>query len=79
MNSRKATVTQACTDRTLAFKVRGRLPPKNAMPAPNTARISTHNSMEPSWLPHTPVTLNSIGLSECELAMTLRTEKSDTT
>ena len=32
--------------------------------APKRPRISTHSSIEPSWLPHTPVTLKSSGFAE---------------
>ena len=31
--------------------------PNSATSAPNSARISTHSSIEPSWLPHTLVNL----------------------
>ena len=54
MNSRKATAMPACTASTLARSVRGRLVPNRATAAPNSARISTHSSIEPSWFPHTP-------------------------
>ncbi len=57
MKARKATAMAACTESTLARSVAGRLPPKRATPAPNTARMSTHSSIEPSWFPHTPDTL----------------------
>ena len=40
-----------------AFSVAGRLPPNTATSAPNSARISTQSSIEPSWLPHTLVIL----------------------
>ena len=35
----------------------GRLLPKAATRPPASARIATHSSIEPSWLPQTPVTL----------------------
>ena len=47
----------ACTDRTRARSRGGRLSPKTAAAAPNSARISTHSSIEPSWFPQTPLTL----------------------
>ena len=49
-----ATAIEACTLSTLAFSVGGRLRPKAATAAPNSARISTHSTIEPSWFPHTP-------------------------
>ena len=51
MNSRNAAVTQPCTDSTVALSVCGRRPPKIATRAENSTRISTHRSIEPSWLP----------------------------
>ncbi len=42
---------------TSALSLSGRLAPKAATIAPNSARISTHSSIEPSWFDHTPVTL----------------------
>ena len=39
---------------TRARSVSGRLAPNSATAAPNTARISAHRSMLPSWFPHTP-------------------------
>ena len=54
MKARKVTAMPACTESTLARRVAGRLLPKRATAAPNTARISTHRSIEPSWFPHTP-------------------------
>ena len=42
-------------------------------------RISTHNNIEPSWLPQAPATLYKIGFSACELFATSFTEKSDLT
>ena len=56
-NDRKPTAIQAWTDSTRARKVGGRLRPKPATAAPKMARISTQSTMEPSWLPHTLVTL----------------------
>ena len=57
MNRMKATAIHDCTASTLAFSVSGRLPPNTATSAPNSARIRTHNSIEPSWFPHTPLIL----------------------
>jgi len=33
------------------------VPPNSATSAPNSARISTHKSIEPSWFPQTPLIL----------------------
>ena len=54
MNSRNATAIEACTASTLARRVRGKFVPNSATAAPNSARISTHSSIEPSWFPQTP-------------------------
>ncbi len=54
---RKPIAIQAWTESTRARSVGGRLRPNAATAAPNMARIRTQRSMEPSWLPHTPVTL----------------------
>ena len=40
-------------------------------------RISTHNNIEPSWLPQAPATLYRMGFSACELFATSFTEKSE--
>ena len=39
--------------------------------------MSTHNNIEPSWLPQAPATLYKIGFSACELFATSFTEKSE--
>ena len=39
--------------------------------------MSTHNNIEPSWLPQAPATLYKMGFSECELFATSFTEKSE--
>ena len=39
--------------------------------------MSTHNNIEPSWLPQAPATLYKMGLSACELFATSFTEKSE--
>ena len=39
--------------------------------------MSTHNNIEPSWLPHAPATLYKTGFSKCELFATNFTEKSE--
>jgi hypothetical protein len=57
MKAMKATPTAAWTDSTRARKRSGRLPPNHAAIAPNSARISTQRSIDPSWFPQTPVTL----------------------
>ena len=41
--------------------------------------ISTHNSNEPSWPPHTADTLNSMGKSELECPAMYLMEKSSVT
>ena len=51
------TYTGACTANTVALKLAGMLRPNAATNAPNTVRMSTHNSIEPSWFPHTLVNL----------------------
>jgi hypothetical protein len=79
MNRMNATAIEDCTVSTLALNRAGRLAPKRATSAPNTLRMSTHNSMEPSWLPHRPLSLYTSGLAECEFSNTLTTEKSDRT
>jgi hypothetical protein len=48
MNSRNPTAIIACTDRTRAFSVGGRLAPKSAIIAPNRARMNTQSSIDPS-------------------------------
>ena len=79
MNSRKPTPIRPWIASTRALRVGGRLRPNQATRAPNRARISTHRTIEPSWFPHTPVTLYSIGLAEWLLATTFDTVKSETT
>jgi len=54
MKARKPTPISACTPSTRARKESGRLLPNSATAAPNSARISAHRSIEPSWFPHTP-------------------------
>ena len=39
--------------------------------------MSTHNNIDPSWLPQAPATLYKIGFNECELFATSFTEKSE--
>jgi hypothetical protein len=48
MNRKNAAPTMPWTDSTLACRVAGRLRPNAATRAPNSVRISTHNSIEPS-------------------------------
>ncbi len=48
MKRMKATEIQAWTARTLAFSVSGRLRPKTATSALNSARISSQSIIEPS-------------------------------
>ena len=47
----------ACTDNTRALSVTGRLSPNQLAQAPNSVRIKSHKSIEPSWFPQTPATL----------------------
>ena len=54
MKARKATPIEACTASTRALSRGGKPPPNQAAIAPNSARISTQSSIEPSWLPQTP-------------------------
>ena len=42
-------------------------------------KTRSHNNIDPSWFPHTPVILYNNGFDECELLKTLRFEKSDMT
>ena len=79
MNSRKPTPIMPWMPSTRAFSVGGRLRPKPATMAPNIARISTQRTIEPSWFPHTPEILYSIGLAEWLFCTTLETVKSLTT
>ena len=39
--------------------------------------MSTHNNIEPSWLPQAPATLYKMGFNTCELFATSFTEKSE--
>ena len=39
--------------------------------------MSTHNNIEPSWLPQAPATLYKMGFNACELFATSFTEKSE--
>ena len=48
MKSMKATPIQACTASTFTFSVSGRLVPKTATMALNSARISNQSIIEPS-------------------------------
>ena len=57
MKSRKPAPIIACTREHARAQRGGRLSPNNATAAPNSDRISTHSSIEPSWLPQTPVIL----------------------
>ncbi len=70
INARKATPIAAWTESTRARRRGGRLPPNHAAMAPKSATISTQSSIEPSWLPHVPLILYSIGLAEWLLATT---------
>ena len=48
MKSRKATPIEPWTASTRDLSSSGRLPPKSATPAPNSARIKTQRTIEPS-------------------------------
>ncbi len=54
MNSRNTAVMAACTPRVLARSNGGTELRASATTAPNSARISTQSSIEPSWFPQTP-------------------------
>ena len=79
INAKKATAIAACTESTRARKLGGRLPPNHAAIAPNRVTISTHSSIDPSWLPHVPLILYSIGFAEWLFCTTSRSEKSEVT
>ena len=57
MKAKNATETEDCTASTRALRVGGRLPPNQAAIAPNSVRISTQSSIDPSWFPQTPLIL----------------------
>ena len=79
INSKNATAISDCILRALAFNGGGIFRPHTATAAPNIDKIKTQSSIEPSWLPQTPLTLYSKGLSEWLLLYTSRSEKSDIT
>jgi hypothetical protein len=76
---RNPAAIQACTASARALRVAGRPCPNRATAAPKPASIRIHNSIDPSWFPHTPVILYSIGFAECEFSTTFTTVKSETT
>jgi hypothetical protein len=57
MKSRKAAAIQPCTAQHVGLQPVRQVRPKTATSAPNSARISTQRSIEPSWFPQTPVIL----------------------
>ena len=57
MNNRNPTPIIACTARTRARSVGGKFRPNSATAAPNSVRMNTQRSIEPSWLLQTPVNL----------------------
>jgi len=57
MNSRNPTPIIAWTANTRARNCGGKLWLNRATAAPNSARMNTQSSIEPSWLLHTPVSL----------------------
>ena len=57
MNSRKPTPIRPWTASERALNGKGRLRPYQATAAPQTARIQTQSTSEPSWFPHTPLIL----------------------
>jgi hypothetical protein len=52
----------------LAFSFTGKLPPKAATSAPNSARMKTHSIIEPSWFPQTLVRRYINGIAEFEFS-----------
>ena len=57
MKAKKAAAMADCTASTLARRPGGRLPPNQAAEAPNSVRISTQRSIDPSWFPQVPLIL----------------------
>ncbi len=55
MKIRKTEAIQPCTASTVACSVAGRRLPNIATRAPNSVRMNTHRTIEPSWLPHVAV------------------------
>ena len=48
IKAKNAAATEDCTAKTRALSVGGRLPPNHDAQAPNSVKINTHNSKEPS-------------------------------
>ena len=57
MKAKNPAATSPCTASTRARSAAGRLAPKAAIMAPNSARMRTHSTIEPSWFAQTPVIL----------------------
>ena len=53
----KATAIAACTESTVARRLKGTALPNAATAAPKPVSISSQSSIEPSWFPHTPAIL----------------------
>jgi hypothetical protein len=68
MKSSKAAAIHACTASALAFSLAGKLLPKAATSAPNSARMKIHSIMEPSWFPQTLVKRYNSGIAEFEFS-----------
>ena len=54
MKMMKVAEMEPCTPSTVARRSSGRFAPNSQTAAPNSARISTQSSIEPSWFPQTP-------------------------
>ena len=54
MNNRKAAPINPCTASASARNLSGMAAENSAISAPHSDSTSTHNSIEPSWFPHTP-------------------------
>ena len=68
MKSSKAAAIHACTASAFAFSLTGKLLPKAATSAPNSARIEIHSIMEPSWFPQTLIRRYINGIVEFEFS-----------
>ncbi len=54
MNNKNAAPINPCTRSVSARRRSGMAEDSSAMSAPHSDSTSTHSSIEPSWLPHTP-------------------------
>ena len=57
MKAKKPTPTSPSTASTRALSAEGRSRPKPETAPPQSARISTQSTMEPSWLPQVALSL----------------------